>query len=151
MANLCSGRGRAQQRREDRQERRDDRRERRDDRREEAKQRAEERKLERHSISNEHRPLRDAVRGLLGRSNHTSGNHAKGDTQHQAQTQRMNTTMNPDGSVTASLTLPRGVRPDEVIVQAKVNINGTEQTYPVRLARGKANTEFHDRRTQEKF
>jgi hypothetical protein len=59
--------------------------------------------------------------------------------------------MNPDGSVTASLTLPRGVRPDEVIVQAKVNINGTEQTYPVRLARGKANTEFHDRRTQEKF
>ena len=151
MANLCSGRGRAQQRRENRQERRDDRRERRDDRREEAKQRAEERKLERHSISNEHGPLRNAVRGLLGRSNHTSGNHAKGDTQHQTQTQRMNTTMNQDGSVTASLTLPRGVRPDEVIVQAKVNINGAEQTYPVRLARGKANTEFHDRKTQEKF
>ena len=70
MANLCSGRGRAQQRREDRQERRDDRRERLDDRREEARQKAEERKLERHSISNEHRPLRDAVRGLLCRSNY---------------------------------------------------------------------------------
>lgn len=151
MANLCSGRGRAQQRRDERQERRDDRRERLDARRQEARQRAEERKLERHSISNEHRPLRDAVRGLLCRSNHTSGNHARGDTQHQAQTQRMNTTMNQDGSVTASLTLPRGVRPEQVILQAKVNINGTEQTYPVRLARGKANTEFYDRRTQEKF
>lgn len=96
-------------------------------------------------VSAPHRKVRGPIRRLLG-----CGQPSK-TSPTSLESPPITTKINPDGTVTGSLTLPKGMDPSSITFRTSTTHNGNSMDYTVRLSRGKTSSEFYDTRNRKNF
>ena len=96
-------------------------------------------------VSAPHRKIRGTIRKRLGcgQPSETSPT--------SLESPPITTKINHDGTVTGSLTLPKGMDPSSITFRTSTTHNGNSMDYTVRLPSGKTSSEFYDTRSRKSF